>query len=146
MSATFTVDFKNTVVGDASIRPQAALTASANGGHVDLENGDGQTFAEVHNGATDFASADETYVVKLQEAKEDPANLGNPLSSDWSDVSGASVSVTAANKRNTIVTDRRSKRFVRVVLTIAGTTPSILICAAIYARKKIAGSGPGNQL
>lgn len=137
MPATFLVDLKNAAVGDASIRPQAALTASANGGGVDFLNADGPVTLIATAGATDFASTDETYVLKLQES--------DTSGGTYTDISGATVSITAANTTKYVATQLRTKRWVRAVVTIGGTTPSILLTALVLARKKISGTGNGAQ-
>jgi hypothetical protein len=139
MPSTFLVDFPNAYVGDASIRPQAALTASANGGGVDMLKAEGPVTLLVANGATDFASLDETYVVKLQES--------DTSGGTYADISGApTVAVSAANALAAVATQLRTKRWVRAVVTIGGTTPSILIAAVVFALKKTSGTGGGQQL
>lgn len=139
MASTFLTDLKTGAFGDASIRPQAALTASANGGAIDCLTTDGPTSLIVTAGATDFASTDETYAFKLQESDDGSTN--------WTDIVGATVSITAANTTKMISTGyQRSKRYVRAVVTIGGTTPSILCTAVVIARKKVTGTGSGVQL
>lgn len=137
MSTTFFTDIANVAQGDASIRPQAALTASANGGGIDLQLSSGPIHAIICAGATDFTSGDETYVVKLQESSDN---------STFTDISGASVSITAQNTTVYISTNQRMKRYVRAVITIAGTTPSALVSVYVFSRKEIVGSGSGNAL
>lgn len=134
---TTLVDFANQAQGDYSIRPQAALIASTNGGGVDLQLTDGPTHLVVAAGATDFTSLDETYSVKLQES--------DAAGGTYTDIPGASVAVTAPDTTKLLTTRYRSKRFVRAALTVGGTTPSILVTAYVFGQKKVLG-GSGTQL
>lgn len=132
--STFIHDFKNSVVCESSIRPQAALTADTNGVGVDLQLTDGPVFAIVSAGDIDLANADETYSFKLQESD---ASGGT-----YTDIAGATATITADNTTALISTNQRTKRWVRAVLDVGGTTPSILCAVLIGARKKlIGGSG-----
>jgi hypothetical protein len=106
----------------ASLGPDA-LTANTDGGVVDTMGYDNLQ-AVIAAGAIDTTDTDETYAVKLQEGAEDDG-------SDMADVTGASVTITESNQIKTIgvnglgTGDR--KRYVRLVLTVGGTTPSIAL-------------------
>ena len=138
MPATFLVDVPNVGIYKSSIRAQAALTANTNGVAVDLIEAEGPVALLVFAGDIDTSSADETYVVKLQES----ATSGGT----YTDITGASVAITADNAEGAVATGLRTKRFVRAVLTVGGTTPSFLGVAAVLTRKKISGSGNGAQV
>ena len=106
----------------ASLGPDA-LTANTDGSVVDTMGFDNLQ-AVIAAGAIDTSSTDETYAVKLQEGAEDDG-------SDMADVTDASVTITESNQIKTIgvnglgTGDR--KRYMRLVLTVGGTTPSIAL-------------------
>lgn len=92
-------------------------TASANGTGVDTM---GYTSAKavISAGATDFTSTDETYTFKVQDSADN---------STFADVSGLTTTITAANQIKNIRIDGLGtsvRRYIRVVATLAGTTPS----------------------
>ena len=132
-------DFANVVQGGLSISPEAAITASANGSGIDMQLTDGPVHLIAQAGATDFSSGDETYSWKLQESADN--------STGWTDITSSngtsSVSTTAANTAVYLSVNTRLKRWVRAVVTIGGTTPSIVPAAFVFASKKIVGTGAG---
>lgn len=100
----------------ASLVP-ATRTASANGTGVDTL-GYNEGVAVILAGDIDLANADETYAFKVQESDDN---------SSFSDVSGATTTVTADNDVKLIrLTNLNTskKRYLRVVATLGGTTPS----------------------
>lgn len=103
----------------------AVRTASANGTGVDTL---GYTSAKltISAGAIDLASTDETYVFKVQDSADN---------STFADVAILSTSaVTANNDIKNIRVDGLGtsvRRYVRAVVTAAGTTPSIA-CSAVF--------------
>lgn len=125
------IDLVNTVVAGASIRP-SAVTSDTNGSGLDFANGEISTNAILEVGAVSGTTP--TLDVKLQESTDN---------SSWSDISGATFTqVTAANQRQAIRC-LRSKRYVRAVADVGGTTPSFTMCVEIVAQKKYSGSGSG---
>jgi hypothetical protein len=142
--ATYIGDFANQFQGDASIRPQAAYVSTTNGTGIDMQLSDGPITLLVTIGVTDFSSGDETYTFKLQES--------DTSGGTYTDISGVpSVAWTAVggdvqNTTKLVLTKLRSKRWVRAVATLGGTTPSCLGTAVIVGMKKILGTSPGNQL
>jgi hypothetical protein len=80
----------------------------------------------VSAGDIDLTDADETYAVKVQEGALSTL-------SDAADISGASVTITADNQLKTIrivgLGTGSRKRYMRAVLTVGGTTPSIPLAA-----------------
>jgi len=105
----------------ASIVPQV-LTASANGTGVDTK-GYNSGKAVIIAGDIDLANADETYNFKVQESADNSA---------WSDVTGLTGEVTADNDVVEIAVERLGttrSRYLRVVATLAGTTPSCPLTA-----------------
>ena len=101
---------------EPSIVP-AVYTADSNGAGVDTKGYD-DAMIIVNAGDIDLASADETYVIELEESDDN---------STFTDVSGVSVTITADD---TVGVARVSelnvvrKRYLRLVLNVGGTTPS----------------------
>jgi antitoxin (DNA-binding transcriptional repressor) of toxin-antitoxin stability system len=113
-----------------NIKPVASLvpavrTANANGSAVDTMGFDNVEVV-VSAGDIDLTDADETYAVKVQEGAQSTL-------SDAADISGASVTITADNQLKTIrivgLGTGSRKRYMRAVLTVGGTTPSIPLAA-----------------
>jgi hypothetical protein len=126
-----------------NIKPVASLvpavrTANANGSAVDTMGYDNLEVV-VSAGDIDLTDADETYSVKVQEGALSTL-------SDAADISGASVTITADNQLKTIrivgLGTGSRKRYMRAVLTVGGTTPSIPL-AAIFNLGQ-AHSNPAN--
>ena len=152
MSATFLVDLKNASVSGVSVVPQTVTAATAtSGSFVDTQLSDGVVSMIVLYGTL----SDQTLTVtpKMQEAKEDPANLGSALTSDATDMVNGAGSATAGSTSGiaggvvVVASNQHSKRFVRAVVTTAGTgTLSCPVSVLILSRRKIGGNNPGNQL
>lgn len=126
-----------------NIKPVASLvpavrTANANGSAVDTMGYDNLELV-VSAGDIDLTDADETYAVKVQEGAQSTL-------SDAADITGASVTITADNQLKTIrivgLGTGSRKRYMRAVLTVGGTTPSIPL-AAIFNLGR-AHSNPAN--
>jgi len=102
----------------ASLVP-ATRTADANGVAVDTQ-GYTDGMLQVIAGDIDLANADETYAVTVEESDDG--------STGWVAVSGASTTVTADNQLKEIrlaELNLTRKRYLRAVLDVGGTTPSI---------------------
>lgn len=100
----------------ASLVP-ATRTADANGTGVDTQ-GYNDAVLLVAVGDIDLASADETYVVELEESDDN---------STFTDVTGHDVTITADNEVDQVrITGLNvvRKRYLRAVLNVGGTTPS----------------------
>lgn len=110
----------------ASLVP-ATRTASANGNAVDT-TGFGSAALTISAGDIDTTSGDETYAFKVQESADG--------STGWADISGATAAITADSTVALIRLEGLNtgdrQRYVRAVLTAAGTTPSIP-CSAVFA-------------
>lgn len=101
----------------ASLVP-AVRTASADGSAVDTL-GYNSAKLVIAAGDIDLTTGDETYVAKVQEC----ATSGGT----YTDVSGATATITADNQVKNIRVDGLGTsrlRYLRAVLTLAGTTPS----------------------
>lgn len=96
----------------------ATRTADANGTGVDTL-GYGSAMLVVQAGDIDLASTDETYAINLEESADN---------STFAAVSGFSLSVTADNQTKTLRIEglgTSRQRYLRAVLDVGGTTPSI---------------------
>jgi hypothetical protein len=103
----------------------AVRTADANGTAVDTK-GYNSAKAVICAGDIDLSDADETYALKVQECETSGGT--------FTDVSGATGAVTADNDVVEIPVERLGttrKRYLRVVLDVGGTTPSIP-CSAVF--------------
>lgn len=108
------------------IQPAVTKTASFNGPALDMGQGFapgglGKLLAAVVDvSAIDRTDANETYAFKLQESADG--------ATAWADI-GLPVSVAAAG--NTVAKAICTGRFIRLVLTAGGTTPSITYTAHV---------------
>lgn len=96
----------------------ATRTADANGTGVDTQ-GYRDAMLVVQAGDIDTVSTDETYVVELQESDDN---------STFSNVATISVTITADNQTGVARIPELNvarKRYLRAVLNVGGTTPSI---------------------
>lgn len=136
MPATFAVDLKNTYDLKPSLVP-AVRTANANGSGVDCLGYEGPLFLFIEHGTTDISSTDETYTYKVEESSDN---------STFTAITGAVNAVTytaaasyAGSTAEIVNVTNRQKRYVRAVLTVGGTTPSVAGSASFLLRRKIAG-------
>jgi len=105
----------------------ATRTVDGDGAAVDTK-GFNSAVAVIQAGDIDLANADETYAFKVQEGA-----LAD--SSDMADVTGLTTTVTADSQTKLIRIEglgTTRKRYLRVVLDVGGTTPSIP-CSAVIA-------------
>lgn len=116
-----------------SLAVAAARTADANGTAVDTK-GYTNGMLVVDGTDIDLANADETYAVKVQESDDG--------STGWTDVSGATTSITADGQVKEIrlaELNVTTKRYLRAVLDVGGTTPSFLGAAYFVLGGKASG-------
>src|SRR5437899_6077210 len=117
-------DVANQAILGVGLTPRT-LTGSVNGTGGDLLAGDGRCFAIQQVGAVSGTSP--TLDGKIQESSDNAA---------WTDIAGATfTTVTAANNYQAITFDR-TKRYVRYVGTIGGTSPSFALAVVISEQKK----------
>lgn len=115
----------------ASLVP-ATRTADANGTGIDTL-GFNSAQAVIVAGDIDLASTDETYAFKVQDSADN---------STFADISGATTNVTADNQVKTIAIEGLGtsvNRYIRVVLDVGGTTPSIPCSAVINLGRAFRG-------
>jgi hypothetical protein len=104
-------------------------TADANGTGVDTR-GYSDGMLSVIAGDIDLTTGDETYVINLEESDDN---------STFTAVSGYSITITADNQAKELrIADLNvtRKRYLRAVLDVGGTTPSIPICASFILGEK----------
>ncbi|MFZ6015031.1 MAG: hypothetical protein ACOYUZ_01610 [Patescibacteria group bacterium] len=108
-------------IGVAQSLVPAVRTADAEGTGVDTMGFD-ELVAVIDVGALDLTTGDETYTVKLQEGA---------TSTPTTDITGASVSITAASTQKLIrvkgLGTGSRLRYIRAYLDVDGTTPSIAL-------------------
>lgn len=111
----------------------AVITASANGSSVDTK-GYNDGMVQIIAGAIDLTSANETYVFTVEESDDG--------STGWVAVSGLTSSVTANNQLKELrLADLNlaRKRYLRVVATLGGTTPSFAGAAVLVLGNPMQG-------
>ena len=116
-------DLKNHIDVLASIKP-AVYTASQNGTGVDLRGFD-RAVCVFESGTVDNTDTDETYSPKVQESDDN---------STYTDVVAADLEGTLAlmvDDQIQRVGYKGSKRYIRNVMTLSGTTPSFAGRASI---------------
>lgn len=115
-----------TVLG-VGLVPQSLGSGANNGSAVDLLQGDGNCFAIQITGAVGGSSP--TLDGKIQES--------DATGSGWGDVSGATFTQATASGNVQCLTFQRTKRYVRYVGTIGGSsTPTVLTAVFIGEQKK----------
>ncbi len=123
-------DIQNNIQPNQTIKP-SSYTASQNGTAVDLQGFSAAT-ALFYLWAGDFTDTDEVYTPKLQSSDD---------ASVWTDVPVAEIegNLSAVNafaqEGMQSVGYKGSRRYLRGVLSIAGTSPSILSSATIILGK-----------
>jgi len=116
-------DIKNNLDGVSSIDP-ASYTASTNGSGVDVRDFDG-AMVVFQAGTADTGNGDETYTPSVEES-DDNSSFSAVAASD---LEGALVNMTANSVQRAGY--KGAKRYVRAVLTLGGTTPSINASALV---------------
>ena len=117
-------DVANNAILGAGLAPQT-ITASANGSSADMINGDGPCFAIQQIGAVSGTSP--TLAGKIQESTD---------GSTWTDVSGATFTTVTSSTNTQAITFERTKRYLRYVATVGGTSPSFAVAALVSQQKK----------
>jgi hypothetical protein len=111
------------IVG-AGLTPRT-LTASANGTSADFIAGDGRCTALQITGTVGGTSP--SLAGKIQESADN---------SNWTDVSGAAFAAVSSADNAQAISFDRTKRFLRYVATVTGTSPSFPIAVVITQQKK----------
>jgi hypothetical protein len=118
-------DIANTTQVSSASDP-AARTSTVTGTGVDFLQGDGQCFAVQHVGAVSGTTP--TLDGKIQES--------DTSGSGYADISGATFTQVTASTSLLVINFFRTKRYLRYVGTIGGTTPSFTMAVQIGELKK----------
>jgi hypothetical protein len=117
-------DLANQAILGVGAPPQTATsTVNASGG--DMQAGDGRCFALQLVGTVSGTSP--TLDGKIQESSDN---------STWTDITGATFTQVTASTNNQAITFDRTKRYLRYVGTIGGTSPSFALAVVISEQKK----------
>jgi hypothetical protein len=117
-------DFANQALLGFGLAPQT-VTGSVNGSSGDFLAGDGRCFALQQVGAVSGTSP--TLDGKVQESSDN---------SIWTDIPGATFTTVTGSSNYQAITFDRTKRFVRYVATVAGTSPSFALAVVVSEQKK----------
>lgn len=146
MSAVYFGDLGNTALMGQSLAVAARSTNLA-GTAVDMLLGDGNNTSLMLSVVSyDIASGNETYAFLIEESDDNSAwttaltNLANSTLTSKSAVGG-----DLGTAYIEVAKFQRTKRYVRVSLTVGGTTPAWTGTAVFMERLKITGSGAGYQ-
>lgn len=104
----------------------ATRTASANGSSGDFIDGEGQCYAVSHVGTVSGTTP--TLDAKIQESDDN---------STWTDITGATFTQVTASTALQVISFLRTKRYLRGVATIAGTSPSFAHSLLIGQQPKV---------
>ena len=126
--ATWIQDIVNNCINELGLAPQSVADATVDGTGVDFNNSDMGMWAEVNFGA--ITGTGVTAAVKLQESETQGGA--------YTDISGGAFAVKDETGDNTheTINFTRTKRWVRMTITGAGTTPAILVSGSIHGQKK----------
>lgn len=120
-----------------SLQVPAAITSTANGTGIDLGDCDQSGLLIISVGAVSGTSP--TLALKLQESKNNASADASGGADAYADITGATASLTDSDASSviTVRVNNRSKRYVRLVKTIGGTsTPTFNLSAVFIADKK----------
>lgn len=117
-------DFPNNAILGAGVTPRTATsTVTGNGG--DFISGDGRCTAIQQVGTVSGTSPN--LAGKIQESSDN---------SSWTDISGAAFTAVTASDNTQAISFDRTKRYLRYVGTITGTSPSFPLAVVVTEQKK----------
>jgi len=119
-----------------SLQIPVAVTANGNGSGVDFGDCDQSGLLVISVGAVTGTSP--TLALKLQESKNNNTADASGAAEAYADITGATASLTDSDASSviTVRVNNRSKRYVRLVKTAGGTSPSFTISVMFIADKK----------
>ncbi len=123
-------DFKSNARSLLSIKPQVA-TATLNGGFVDMTNAELGLFALLQVGAV--SGTNPTLDVTIEES--DDNSTFTAVNDFRTGVAAAFAQITTADQI-VALTFKRSKKFIRLVATIAGSSPSFALAGSLHGLRK----------
>jgi len=109
--------------------PSAVRTASVNGAAIDVKDFDKRIIFILSSA---IMSAADTLDVKIQDSADGATG--------WADVAGAvftQVTDAAALFEKIFLDTESTRRYLRVVCTIAGATPSVAFCVVLIGNKQV---------
>ena len=120
----------------SSLQIPVAVTSTANGSGVDFGACDQSGLLVIHVGAVTGISP--TLALKLQESKNDNTLDASGAAEAYADITGATASLTDADASSiiTVRVNNRSRKYVRLVKTAGGTSPSFTVGVTFIADKK----------
>lgn len=118
-------DIANQVILGVGLAPQT-VTSSTNGAAADMISGDGPCFAIQQIGTVSGSSP--MLAGKIQES--DDGLTG------WSDINEATFTTVTASTNYQAVTFQRTKRYLRYVATVDGSSPSFATAVIVSQQKK----------
>ena len=117
-------DFPNNAIVGAGVTPRTATT-TVTGATGDFVSGDGRCTAIQQVGTLSGTSP--SLAGKIQESSDQTT---------WTDVSGATFTAVTTNDNVQAISFDRTKRYLRYVGTITGTSPSIPLAVVVTEQKK----------
>jgi hypothetical protein len=117
-------DFPNNAILGAGVTPRTA-TASVTGNTGDFVSGDGRCTAIQQVGSV--AGTSPNLAGKIQESSDQSA---------WTDVSGAAFTAVTTSDNVQAISFDRTKRYLRYLGTITGTSPSFALAVVVTEQKK----------
>lgn len=117
-------DIPNNAILGAGLTPRTATT-TVTGNAGDFINGDGRCTAIQQVGTVSGSSP--SLAGKIQESSDQAA---------WSDISGATFTAVSATDNVQAISFDRTKRYLRYVGTITGSSPSFPLAVVITEQKK----------
>jgi hypothetical protein len=111
---------------NAAVALSGAITATTNGPALRVPGGEGGSHVVVAVHVSAVSGTTPSLTPKLQDSADG--------STGWADVTGAAgTALTAAG--NVLFNGHTTKKFVRVVATVSGTTPSLTTTATVFGAK-----------
>ncbi len=127
-------DFKSNAVSGVSLKPTGNRTASQDGDYVDMKEAELGLFALLSTGAI----ADGTHNVKLTEADDASGTNDQDVNDFRTGIAAAFAELdsTGDDDKSVALTFKRSKRFVRLVTTVAGASTGGQYSGSIHGLRK----------
>ena len=117
-------DLPNNAILGAGVTPRAA-TSTVTGSAGDFISGDGRCAAIQQVGTLSGTSP--SLAGKMQESTDQVT---------WTDISGATFTTVTTSDNIQAISFDRTKRYLRYIGTIAGTSPSIPMAVVVTEQKK----------
>jgi hypothetical protein len=110
-------------LANGAVALSGTLTATSNGSALAVPGADGGSHILVSVHVSAASGTSPTLSCKLQHSDD---------ASSWSDVTGAAQSANLTAAGNALFGGRATKKYVRVVATVGGTTPSFTTSVALF--------------